>query len=548
MSLITTLFPHLRGFRFRAVARESARLTFQYERITRSAPCPLCGAVAHRIHSHYQRRVWDMPIEMTSVVLLLQVRKWYCDNAQCPRKIFTERLPHVTMPHGRYTHHLRQVLAQLGQEHGGASGARSGRIVGVQVTERTILRLLHAQPLPEVPPPRIIGLDDWAWKRRQRYGAIVVDLERATPIALLPERSVDVVRRWLQEHPTITIVARDRSQEFATAITQALPQAQQVADRWHLAHNLTELLDTVVASRWKLLLKALRPAETPLPLPQHTAHHTRHLVGDERYQQAHSLAQAGVPVVAIAEHMGVGARTIRRWLAQQRGPHTVPRKPRRGPFDWTTAYLRERWEAGEYNGMVLWEALRTQGFTGSSRSVYRRLRQWRAHPYQRMLLVNQPSSTRSPWSDLTPGKVVGWIIARPEHLRSQDRERLERICQVDEVLAQARMLMQQWLTMIRRHTAEPLERWLQDVRTSALPQWLPFARSIERDKAAIVAGLTLPYSTGPVEGHINRLKLIKREAYGKASLEYLQQRFLAGRSAPRRDSPVRPPRGEKRSA
>jgi hypothetical protein len=136
----------------------------------------------------------------------------------------TFRLPQVTSPHGRFTFGLRQFLGQLGQQQGGASAACSATLMGMQVTARAILRFMHILPLPPIAPPRIIGLDDWAWKRGQRYGAVVVDLERKKPIALLAGRSQEAVAGWLKHSPTIQIVARDRSKEFAAAITAACPR------------------------------------------------------------------------------------------------------------------------------------------------------------------------------------------------------------------------------------------------------------------------------------------------------------------------------------
>jgi transposase len=259
------LFPHLRGFRLRTFHREADRVVLTCERVSRTASCPVCGRLAQRIHSRYQRTVWDLPLQKTQVILRLYVRKFYCDQPGCSRRIFAERFPQVTTPHGRFTFALRQMLAHLGQEHGGAPGARSAHQLGIQVTPRAVLRFLHALPLPAFPSPRIIGLDDWAWKRRERYGAIIVDLERGHPIALLPDRSQETVRPWLEQHQTIDVVARDRSKEFAAAIDAALPHATQVADRWHLACNLTEQLDKVVSSRWKVLTKAMRPADSPPP-------------------------------------------------------------------------------------------------------------------------------------------------------------------------------------------------------------------------------------------------------------------------------------------
>jgi len=399
-------------------------------------------------------------------------------------------------------------------------------VFGFVLSSRTILRALHARPLAVVPPPRIIGLDDWAWKKRVRYGAVVVDLERQRPIALLPERSVATVSEWLREHPTITTVARDRSKEFATAITQALPQAQQVADRWHLAHNLTEILDTVVTSQWKVLLHTLR-APDPLPvMPLVEQYQNGHrAVGAERYQQALTLAQAGVSAVGIAQRLGTSVRTINRWLNRQHGPYEALRKPRVRLQTWATAYLREQWEAGEHHGTVLWEELRARGYHGSLRSVYRRLATWRRHHIATYPQLSLPA--RSPWEDITPRQVAGWIIARPETLTSSDQQRLAALCDADPILQLSCHIMHGWLAMIRQHTAAPLDDWLTQVRASGIAQFSAFARGVERDKASIIAGLMLSYSTGPVEGHIHKLKLIKRQAYGRASLAYLQRRFLS---------------------
>ena len=204
------LFPHLRDFRLLSYSRETTRLVLTCEQVTQSALCPQCGTAAHRIHSRDVRTVWDLSIQNVQVLLHLHVRKFYCDYPSCPQRIFAERLPQITSPHGRFTFGLRQFLGQLGREQGAASGARSAKLQGLQVTARAILRFMHALALPAIAPPRIIGLDDWARIRGQRYGAIIVDLERNKPIALLADRSQETVAGWLKCYPTIQIVARDR--------------------------------------------------------------------------------------------------------------------------------------------------------------------------------------------------------------------------------------------------------------------------------------------------------------------------------------------------
>jgi transposase len=469
-------------------------------------------------------------VQTRQVILHLHVRKFYCDQPTCPRRIFAERLPQVTSSHGRYTFGLRHFLGLLGREQGGAAGERLANLLGIQVTARAVLRFLHALALPAVITPQVIGLDDWAWKRRERYGAIVVDLERNRPIALLADRSQKTVVQWLKRYPTINIVARDRSKEFAAAITEALPHAKHVADRWHLAKNWTEYLDKVVCRRWKQLTEGVDEAESELstePIPVSSlALRPRQPAGEARYQQVLALQKAGFPTGTIAKRLGVGQRTIQRWLAQEHGAYAGPRKPRRSPLDWSTKYLRERWEASEHNGTLLWEELKAQGYTGSIQSVYRRLAKWRHHPRKTGLPTAPESILHSFLEDMTPGKVIGWMLARPGTLSPKAEAQLDQITQMDEILAQARELTHSFLHLIRNHSSEGLESWLKDVRASRIREFLTFARSVERDKPAILAGLTLPYSTGPVEGHINRLKLIKRQAYGRAGLSYLQHRFL----------------------
>ncbi len=369
---------------------------------------------------------------------------------------------------------------------------------------------MHALPLPPVLALRVIGIDEWAWKRSQRYGTLIMDLERKKPIALLPDRSQQTVIRWLKRYPTITIVARDRSKEFAAAITAALPHAQHMADRWHLAKNLTEHLDKVVSSVWKQLTKVAAQAEMPpeaVPASR-SSRQPRQAPGEARYLQMLALQEADLSTRTIAQRLGVTQRTIQRWLAEAHGPYTGPRKPRRSPFDWSTRYLRERWDAGSRNGTLLGGELKAQGYTGSSRSVYRRLAKWREQSPKRATPAS-PGSTprpRSPFEDVTPGQVIGWMLAHPETLSSKAQEQLDRITQMDETLAQARELTYGFLHLIRHRSGEGLENWLKDVRASGIREFLTFAQSHERDKTAILAGLTLPYSTGPVEGHINRLK------------------------------------------
>src|SRR2546421_4333292 len=212
-----------------------------------SMPCPECHQLSARIHSRYQRTVADLPCAGRSVILVLTVRKFVCSTPGCPRRIFTERLPGLVQSYARMTTRLIALLQALGLGAGGQLGTRLADRSAITTTPSTLLRHLMQLPPPVARAVRVLGVDDWSWRKRHRYGTLLVDLERHKIVELLADRESATLERWLREHPEIKIVSRDRGKDYARAVTRAAPQAQQVVDRFHLVRNLAEVLQKLLA-------------------------------------------------------------------------------------------------------------------------------------------------------------------------------------------------------------------------------------------------------------------------------------------------------------
>ncbi len=494
--------------------------------------CPSCGTLSRRVHSRYLRAVADLPWEGVAVAIRLRTRRFFCDAELCPKRIFTEPLPCTVSRYGRRTCRALQSLDAIALALGGAAGARLARQLGLLVHGSTLLRVLRRRETSAIPvTPRVLGIDDWAWRRGRRYGTILCALERGGVIDLLPDRERITVERWLQAHAGIEIVSRDRDSAYAQAVRHAAPQAVQVADRWHLLRSCSDTLRGALAP-WDNLLKQVAQASVPGPEPlppvmiypcltpgpgpvspakiearnrNRERRHARYLEVMERVRQ-------GCSDNRVARELGLDRSTVVRWRLAGEFPERqdVPR-PRQ--VDHYAGHLERRWDEGCRNAIVLWEELRQRGFTGSADLVRiwirRRYGLQSSRPRQRRPRQRRASASR--WM---------WLL-----LNEPARHRLLLIDlyrQVPQLAANAQAA-REFFRIVRQRDLTAWPRWLEQVRLTALAS---FAAYLRRDEAAVLAALRLPWSNGPVEGHVHRLKLLKRQMYGRAGFDLLRLRVL----------------------
>jgi transposase len=505
------------------------------------AACPLCGHVSERVHGRYERTVADVPCAGRRVTLALTVRKFVCRTPTCPRRIFTERLPDLVPTYARMTPRLKAALQAIGLAAGGEQGSRLAEKVGIQTTPPTLLRHVMTFSAPTAPPVRVLGVDDWSWKKGRRYGTILVDLERHIIIDLLPDRSSATFARWLRAHPSVRIISRDRGTEYAAAARQAAPQALQIADRFHLVRNLVQALELLLARCAREPCPAppeRQPRQEAAGSPQRSfphksawrqqpdaqaerRYHTRQAQREKRFEDVHALRSHGLSVAEIAKQVGKAERSVRSWLKQEAVPLHRRHRQRRSAFDPYAPYVLERWQAGVYDGKQLFGEIRAQGFAGTLRMVQRFLQPLRDHrrPVQDL-------APPAPTASLGARSAVWLFIRDPAELTKAEHADLEQMRHASPMIEQIYGLVQGFLTLVRHRQGTRLEAWLEAVRASPFAELRQFARGLCKDKAAVLAGLTLDYSNGQTEAHVHKLKLVKRSMFGRAKLPLLKQRVL----------------------
>lgn len=530
--LLSALLPHLATLRLHDTAVNDDGITLTLGARRRTAACPLCGRRARRRQSQYTRRVADLPIAGRRVTLCLRVRRFFCRNRRCSRVIFAERFSDVVPAYGRRTGAQQTHLQELGCTAGGSVGARLARRLGFPASRDTVLRLVRAMPTPEATTPRVLGVDDWAKRRGCSYGTILVDEEARRPIALLADRTADTFAAWLQAHPGVEVITRDRAAAYADGATRGAPAAVQVADRFHLVKNLGEaLLQVVTAHRSQLKevsvptanTDAEAPASTVVPSPRaDPARRARRLV---RYEQVVALRALGWTHAAIADQVHISQRTILRWLATGSFPERKPRTQSPSAFAPYADYLTQRWAAGCHNATQLWREVCAQGYGGPKAGIWtiaQRLRRGEAaiSPATSVLAA---STSAQP---LTPGRVVVLMLQHAEDRSVDDQRLLSAVQQTCPAVQQAATLGERFLQVIRDRLPEALPAWLSAASGCGLTALERFAHGLQRDLVAVRAACSLPYSNGQAEGQITRLKLIKRSMYGRAKLDLLERRVL----------------------
>jgi transposase len=456
----------------------------------------------------------------------LKVKRFFCRNNACSKRTFAEKFPELVAPYARQTERVTKRQQQISLNVCARTSEELLKLDQIGISDTTVNRLIRSFPDPELSPSRVVGVDDWAKRKGQNYGTILVDLERGQVVDLLEDRTADTLAQWLEKHPEIEIVSRDRSQTYAEAINRGAPEAVQIADRWHLFKNLSDAVFKILEQEYAFIKKRLKldpeknnkdkksantllqEDETLTPAEQRRK---------DRILEAQQLHCQGWTQKRIADHLNIHTKTVRRYL---QSPSPKTRRSRTGRLlDPYKPYVIQRWNEGCHNASQIFREIQKQGFPGQITIV---------RDFVRPLRQKDTSVNPDPIQQRLPSlrKLTWFILRRTEQRTKEDEKVLDHISNEKDKLSTTIILARRFATIIRKQQASELDPWLIEAGESSYKVWRNFANSLKRDYDAVHAALMFQWSNGPTEGHINRLKCLKRQMYGRAKDDLLRKRVL----------------------
>lgn len=480
-----------------------------------TAICPYCHQISTRIHSHYKRQIQDLPFGEQSIHLNFIVCKWFCDDIQCSARIFTERFTWLK-PYSRRTERLTSILRKLAFSTSCPNAEKVARAFHISVSHDTLLTIIRNTDIP-INQPKAIGLDDFALRKGQIYGTLICDAITHHPLAILPDRTVETVRDWLKQFPTIEKVSRDGSYSYKDAISQANSKIDQILDRWHVMKNakdaLNEWLKTVLPSTIKWLQ----------PSPDKEIQEVAPIEIDEEkwlmIQAIQQDQQRGIKIAHLARKYHLSRATIYKYLQVKEPP--LKKLPRFKPSQLLLRpYHTQIKELNKLGGTMdsIYKAIRKSGFTGTYAALRifledhrRRLKESRAH---------------EPEFILTRMQVAAYVWVGHSRLSKKKQIYFTQCKKLYPFLDNIEETVQLYRTIFETRDYSALLKWMKEHLNNKKSPFHSHCRTLRKDLSALKNAFIYPFSNGLLEGQVNRLKMIKRLMYGRAKLDFLEKRVL----------------------
>lgn len=518
---------------------ESAeRIGNQYHLYGRSSilhgVCPYCGTVCHKVHSRYVRTIRDLSILGLGVTIHFQARKFYCTNRNCSHRTFAEQPGTEIFRYRRRTRRCEVMVAQQSTSCSSNMASLMLNAMNILISGRTVLRDLHRITVPDIPSVRRIGIDDWAFRKGVTYGSLIIDLDTGAFLALLGDRGKDSFTNWLDRHPNVDMVSRDRSSDYSAAISSTQRDILEIADRFHLVKNLSEKISKLFNERY-IEYKALVRPETlqftateqdngPLLLPVSKTHDKRQV----HFEEVKRLQSKGLSIKKISQKVGISKPTVIKYMHLDILPqrsHTA-----RNPYHlYEERITREYLEEGKSLNKIR-EGLAAEGIRFGNTPFYEHFKyligikqkvteeRLAADVDRKKRILSEEAKT-----PLLPPIAISMIVEnyiRGRELKHSENELIETMSRLpwfNEICTAASIFYK----IIKKAEVDKLRPWIQKYENSSISFLKSFIWGLKHDLKAIENALKYPVSNGILEGYVNKLKSIKRIMYGRAGIRLL---------------------------
>lgn len=523
------IFPQPDVFNVISVNHESDEVHIYVSSKQTNCLCPGCRLASLKVYSYYSRVFKDLPVLGNKVRLFLKARKFYCQEQQCPVKVFTERFVDHFSPYKRRTVRFNKACLKLILETSGKAAERIALDWGMDISDTSLLRLISEIPVPKISTPYALGVDDWAYKKGHRYGTVLVNLESRKIIDILYDREAITLEKWLKEHAGINVISRDRYGKYIRGASNGAPDAIQVTDRWHLLKNLGEATTKVMLREYSRLNQVFRKEAAPAPVKEETIVRGRHVahssdteIRRQRFLELKELQTQGHSIKAMARHLKMHRQTIKKYMSME----TLPRKLYKDEnmIESHFPYIKERVmkEPNVYL-KTLWVELQEQGYKAAYSTFADALL------YYGIRIGKKATYKKGPphqGSFFKPSKAAILFLTAENKLTEMERCLIEKICRASAQLSGTLSLVRSFRYLMRNKQGPRLKKWIKLAQGAGIKEIASFATGLLTDYSSIENSISLKWSNGPVEGNVNKLKTIKRMMYGRASFELLKKRLL----------------------
>ena len=513
---------------------------------SKRAKCPVCEKHSNKIHDRYTRTISDLPVFQNKTTIFLKTRKFKCQNPQCDRKVFSEQTPYI-LRYSRRTRRVSRILDSLSIELTGKMGSTLSEQLLISVSKSTITRMAHEQQLPQIAQPKVLGVDDFAYRKGISYGTVLVDMETSRPIDILPSREGKELKKWLSKYPGVKIVTRDRASSYSSAIDEVCPSAEQVADRFHLLMNLSDALDRYFKSVDPKIKKLIKDKSNEL-LKKSDGQITGYakekttgplskvqkrvvLKGTDRRQDVFNkvkeLHAKGISKRKIARDLGISRNTVHSYLSLESLP---PRSNSRSTnIELFSQHIVARLNVQGYMVKDIMDEIYKLGYNGSRTQAYHNINIIKKKHGICTPDFAQIQKERIPYiKPLSSRELAKYIGSCPTVVKNPDQRRyLQTLLDNIPELRVIQKLVRIFKTMLTTGRGN-IYRWIEFIKRSKykMTGLTTFANGLSRDIKAVKNAIEMPWSNGAVEGHVNRIKSIKRQMYGRACFDLLRKKVI----------------------